>query len=109
MSAFQTVLSAFTAAMIAFVARPLQIAMTPLNNSKATGMDLIVATFYRNLLSPWSWLLAAICFLLFFAASRITNKPLRILFFWTPTIMMSTLFIGIVTLYAYIWMYFKNG
>jgi hypothetical protein len=106
---FQTVLSAFAAALIAFVGRPYYIAMTPVNNSKATAMAVIDATLYRNLFSPWSWLLAVFCFLLFFATSRIANKPLRILFFWTPTITMCMLLVGIVTLYAYIWIYFRSG
>ena len=108
MSAFQNVLSAFAALLIAFVGLPFYSTIN-INNHKATGMTALVAMFYGNLFSPRSWLFAGVFFALFFAASRMASKPLRILLFWTPATTASILLIGIFGLYAYLWMQMRNG
>jgi hypothetical protein len=45
----------------------------------------------RGFVSPWCWLIAVVFFALFFAASRLSSKVLRVLLFWTPTLAISTL------------------
>lgn len=108
MSTFSTVLSALAALLIAFVGLPFYSAIN-INNHKATGMAALAGMFYGNLVSPRSWLFAGIFFTLFFVASQTASKPLRILLFWTPVTIVSILVIGIFSLYAYMWMHFRNG
>jgi hypothetical protein len=44
----------------------------------------------------------------FFRASRIGKKPLRILFFWVPTVALSTVSISIVALLTYAVLHFRH-
>jgi hypothetical protein len=103
MSTFRTVLGAFAAIIAAFFVTMALIT----NNAKAIGISIIPAIFLY-----WKfWLLAAFCFLLFFAASRIGNKVLRGLLFWAPVTTISVLglsFVALVT-YSLLWMHFQNG
>ena len=102
MSTFQTVLSAFAAIVIAFYVTMALVT----NNSKAIGLAVIPAIFLY-----WKfWLLAAFCFLLFFAASRIGNKVLKGFLFWTPVTAISALGLSFVALviYSFVWMHFRN-
>jgi hypothetical protein len=55
-----------------------------------------------GIVSPWSWLIAISLFALFFAASRLSSKVLRVLLFWTPTIAVSTVGLGVFALLAYV-------
>ena len=55
-----------------------------INNSKATGMAAIARGLLESFFSPLFWILAISFFALFFAASRLSSKPMRILLSWTP-------------------------
>jgi hypothetical protein len=97
------VLSAFAAVVTSFFI----IIASITNNSKAAGMAVILVIFlYWKL-----WLLAAFCFLLFFAASRIGNEVLKGLLFWTPVTAISVLGLSYVAfiIYVLIWAHFQNG
>ncbi|HTS08021.1 MAG TPA: hypothetical protein VMP68_20780 [Candidatus Eisenbacteria bacterium] len=103
MSTFQRVLSAFAAIVTAF---SVTIALIT-NNSKATGIAVIPALFLY-----WKfWLLAAFCFLLFFAASRIGNKVLKGLLFWAPATTISVLGLSFAAFLIYVLVstHFQNG
>lgn len=67
---------------------------------KATGIAVLAAPFYDLRF----WAFATLLFALFFAASRLQNKLLRGLLFWTPTVV--TTLIGSVIfgfiMYAYL-------
>ncbi len=63
----------------------------------------------ESLLSPLFWIVAVSFFTLFFAASRLSSKPLRILLFWTPALAISTLGFGLFVLFTYAWIHFKQG
>lgn len=103
MATFKTVLSAFAAIVAAFFV--VMVAIT--NNSKATSIAIVPAI----LLSWQFWLLAAVCFLLFFAASRIDNKVLKGILFWAPVTAISVLGLSFVALVTYelVWMHFRNS
>jgi hypothetical protein len=103
MATFKTVLSAFAAIVTAFYVTMAEIT----NNSKATGIGVIPAI----LLSWQCWLLAAFCFFLFFAASRIGNKVFRRTLFWAPVTAISVLGLSFVALVTYelVWMHFRNS
>ena len=70
----------------------------------AIGLDVFVAGIH----SPILWILAILFFAIFLAASRIGNQLLKILVFWIPTLLFSTL--GIVTwaLFTYVFILLKH-
>jgi hypothetical protein len=80
-----------------------------INNSKATGLAALVGGFLEGLSSPLCWILAVSFFALFFAASRLSSKPLRIFLFWTPVTAISILGLGIFSLFTFVMIHFRRG
>jgi hypothetical protein len=76
-----------------------------LRGTKATGLALFAA----SPLSPRFWIVGILLFGLFFAASRLHSKLLRLLLFWTPATVISTLGLGLVALIAYAWLHVPKG
>jgi hypothetical protein len=76
---------------------------------KATGLGVIWGGLLESLLSPQFWMLAILLFGLFFAASRLISKTLRVILFWTPTVVFSALGFGFVAFFAYLWIHFRRG
>jgi len=68
---------------------------------KATGLGAVAGGLTGSIFSPLFWLLAILFFALFFSASRLGNKLLRVFLFWIPTLLVSTLGIAIVALFTY--------
>jgi hypothetical protein len=58
-----------------------------MHGEKATGMAALTAT----LLSPVSWVAFCLVFGLLWATGRLNNKALRIILFWIPTVVISTI------------------
>ena len=108
MTTLRGVLSAVAAIFVALLAG-LVSALWPINNSKATGLAAVAGGFLESLFSPLFWILAVSFFALFFAASRLSSKPLRILLFWTPVTAISTLGLGIFSLFTFAWIHFRRG
>jgi hypothetical protein len=77
--------------------------------SKATGLAAVAGGFLESIFSPFFWILALSFFALFFAASRLNSKPLRILLFWTPVIAISTLGLGIFSVFTFAWVHLRKG
>jgi hypothetical protein len=102
------VLSAVAAIFVA-LGPGLIFALRGINNSKATGLAAVAGGFLESLFSPLFWILAVSFFALFFAASRLSSKPLRILLFWTPVTAISTLGLGIFSLFTFAWIHFRRG
>ena len=69
----------------------------------ATGLGVFRA------FSPLCAILAIVLFAVFFAASRLHNKLLRVLLFWTPVTVISALGIGFLALFAYAWLHVPKG
>jgi hypothetical protein len=103
------VLSAVAAVFVALLGPGLVAAFTGINNSKATGLAAVLGGFVESLFSPLFWILAVSFFALFFAASRLSSKPLRILLFWTPVTSISMLGLGIFSLFTYLWIHIRRG
>jgi len=80
--------------------------LVALHNSKATGLAAVAGGFLESLFSPLFWILAVSFFALFFAASRLSSRPLRILLFWTPVTAVSILGLGIFSLFTFAWIRF---
>jgi len=73
------------------------------HREKATGLAVFRA------FSPLCAILAIVLFALFFAASRLHNKSLRLLLFWTPVTVISALGVGFLALFAYAWLHVPKG
>ena len=71
------------------------------SGTKATGMSMLAGLFVESVLSPKLWLVAALSFACFFAASR-GSAILRVLFFWVPTLVVAALGFAIVAMYTYL-------
>jgi hypothetical protein len=58
-----------------------------------------------GIFSPWCWLIAVVFFALFFMASQLGSKALRVLLFWVPTLAISTL----CALLTFAWVLLRKG
>jgi hypothetical protein len=80
-----------------------------LPKEKATGLAVIVGGAEEAILSPLYWILAIAFFTLLMAASRLHKKALRASLFWTPTIIVTALAVGVSTLVAYVYVRYRQG
>ncbi len=108
MTYLRVVLSGVAAMLIALLL-PLFLLMAPMGVARTVGFGAITATFMGSIVSPWCWLIAVVSFALFFMASRLGSKALRVLLFWTPTLAISTLGFGICALLTYGWILLRRG
>ena len=76
-----------------------------LSSEKATGLAAIAGTFF----SPWFWVVAIIVFALFFAASRLRSRFLRVLFFWLPAGTTSLLMVASGAFITYVWLQLRHS
>ena len=53
-----------------------------IGQEKATGLAVVAGGLAESVFSPLCWILAVLFFALFFAASRLKNKLLRVFLFW---------------------------
>jgi hypothetical protein len=84
------------------VSRVLGPLLETLARRKQLDWLLIVGGLAESAFSPLFWIVAALFFGLFFAASRLSNKVLRVFLFWIPTLTVSVLCITIVALITYL-------
>lgn len=103
------VLSAVAAIFAALLGPGLVSALWGINSSKATGLAAVAGGFLESFFSPLFWILAVSFFALFFAASRLSSRPLRILLFWTPVTAISIVGLGIFSLVTFVWIHFRRG
>jgi hypothetical protein len=109
MTTLRGVLSGVAAVFVSLLGPGLVFALRGINNSKATGLAAVVGEALESLLSPLFWILAVSFFALFFAASRLSSKPLRIHLFWTPVTAISILGLGIFSLLTFAWIHFRRA
>lgn len=77
-----------------------------LKGSRAVGLDGLAAMFVESLFSPRFWIIGILLFALFFTASR-SGKILRVLFFWIPTLVVSTVGVAFLGLCTYLFIRFR--
>jgi hypothetical protein len=109
MAILRGMLSALARVFIGLLGPGLFFALRGINNSKATGLAAVVGGLLESVFSPLFWILGVLFFALFFAASRLSSKPLRILLFWTPVTAISILGLGIFSLFTFLWLHFRRG
>ena len=102
MNYVKPILSAATAIILAECVPGPWSAFRGMGNSKATGLAAVAGGFMASLFSPLFWALAVLFFAMFFAASKLGSKVLRVLFFWIPTLTVSGASVMIVALVAYL-------
>jgi hypothetical protein len=79
-----------------------------ISEQKATGLGAVAGGLTWSAFSPLFWTLALLFFALFFAASRLGNKILRVFLFWIPTLTVSVLAMAIAALFTYMLIHFRD-
>jgi hypothetical protein len=102
-------LSGLAAVHIALLGPGVVAAFWSMHQQKTTGLGAIAGGLVESIFSPLFWILAVSFFVLFFTASRLNSKVLRVILFWTPTVAISTLGVGLFSLFAYAWLHFRNA
>ena len=97
----RALLSGIVALLLAILGPPLFLSIQ--HGAKATGL----AAF--RVFSPSVAIAAIVFFTLFFAASRLHSKWLRLLLFWTPATVVSMLGIGFCALIVFAWLHVPKG
>ena len=98
-------LSVLAAIFIALLGPWVVVALRDIGQQRATGLTAIAV----GPLTPLFWIVAVSFFALFVTASRLNSKVLRIILFWTPAVTISSLGLGLFSLFAYAWMHLRNG
>ncbi len=109
MTTLKGALGAVASIFLGLLGSGLYFALPAIDNSKATGLAAVAGGLLESLLSPLSWIIAVSFFALFFAASRLRRKSLRILLFWIPVTAVSILGLGIFSLLTFAWIHFRTG
>jgi ABC-type Na+ efflux pump permease subunit len=81
----------------------------PSDSQRATGIAALVFMGLDKLASPLFWIIAIPLFVAFFAASRLGSKTLRVILFWTPTVLVSALGFGFFSLVLALWLHSRNS
>ncbi len=76
--------------------------LRPLPSAGAIGIDAIFAIVKASLIQTLPWIMAILLFTTLLAASRLSSKSFRVVFFWTPAITISALGITLVSSIAYL-------
>ena len=78
------------------------------SREKATGLAALAGGLAESAFSPLFWIVAILFFALLYTASRHRNNFLRVFLFWIPTLTVSVFCIAFVTLYAYLFIRFRQ-
>jgi hypothetical protein len=103
------VLSGIAGIIFALIVPVLANALRGISAEKATGLAVVAGGFAEAIFSPMFWVLAVFVAALFWAASRLNSKVLRILLFWTPTILISTIGGALLALFLYAFVHLRRS
>jgi hypothetical protein len=109
MNYLKGILSGLTAIIIAEIVPGPWSPFRLLDNQRATGLAAVMGELLESFLSPLFWVLVIALFAIFFAASRLKNEPLRVVFFWIPTLTASCLIFAMISIVAYVVIHFRNS
>ena len=79
-----------------------------MSGTKATGLAAVAGGLVESLFSPLFWIIAIVIFALLLAASRLGNKPLRIVLFWIPSLTVCAASFAILSLWTFLIIHFRN-
>ena len=80
-----------------------------LSGEKQTGLTAVAGETLESIVWPWFLPLAVLFSVFFYMAGRFKNNESRILLFWIPTIIASTMGLGFWALFAIILARFQKG
>ena len=80
-----------------------------ISGSKATGLAVLAGGLLESVFSPLFWIIAITIFALFFFASRLNTRLLRITLFWIPTLAVCGTAFAIMSLITYLAIRFRNS
>lgn len=106
---FRGVLSGLAAIFLGLLLPGLLNAFRGISLEKATGVAAVAGGFVEAIFSPIFWILAIGFAALFFWASQLQNRILRVSLFWVPTFVISAFGLGLTTLFAYLFFRFRRG
>jgi uncharacterized membrane protein len=109
MNHVKIILSALAALILAELVPFPGSVMWGINGSKATGLAALAGGLLESLFSPVFWLIAVTIFALFFFASRLNTRLLRITLFWIPTLAVCGTAFAIMSLITYLAIRFRNS
>jgi hypothetical protein len=107
MGYFKGILSGLAAIILAELVPGSWSMLRGISATKATGLAAVAGGLAESVFSPLFWILAVTFFALFFAASRLGSKVLRVFLFWIPTLTVSSFTIAVVALFAYLLVHFR--
>lgn len=102
------ILSGLTAVFIAECVPGSWSAFRGISQERATGLGAIAGGLVESLFSLRFWLLAAIFFAVFFATGRLSNRALRVVLFWIPTVSASVMCMASAVLLTYLFVHFRH-
>jgi hypothetical protein len=79
------------------------------SGTKATGLAAVAGAFVESLFSFRFWILAILFFAVFFAASKLGSKPLRVALFWIPALTVVSASVATVALFTYLFLHFRHS
>ena len=109
MAYWKGILSGLAAISIAEIVPALWWVFNGANGSKATGLSAVSGGLIESLLTPRFWILSILLFTLFFFASRLSQRSLRVIFFWIPTLIASCTGLAIAAVFTYLQVHFRNS
>ena len=109
MAYIKGILSALAAIVLAELVPAFWWLFSGANGSKATGIAVVAGGLVESLLTPRFWILSIVLFALFFLTSRLTQKWLRVVLFWIPTLTASCVGVGIAALFTYLLIGFRHA
>jgi hypothetical protein len=75
-------------------------AFRDMSQTKATGLAALAGGVVESIFSPLFWLLAILFFVVFFATGRLSSSVFRVLLFWLPATVISSLGLGLLGWFA---------
>jgi len=96
------VLSALAALLLALLGQGIWFMVGEFGKSKTTGLGAVAGGITTMMLSPVFWIMVVLFFALFLGASRLGNSALRVVLFWVPTVLTSSLGILFGALFVYL-------
>jgi hypothetical protein len=80
-----------------------------IRTEKATGFAVVTGGLTEALFSPIFWVAVFVISGLFWAVSRLDNKFLRIVLFWTPTVLITTVGLAAFALFLYAFLHLPRS
>src|SRR5690348_10760697 len=99
---FKIILSMLAALFLASFGPGIWVMFRDFSTAKTTGLGAVAGGLTQSLLSPVFWIIVVLLFALFFGTSRLGNSALRMLLFWVPTVVTSTLGLSLGALFVYL-------